>query len=94
MKYITYIYFLGEYGVNRHSVTDSEIIESRQYWLEYVTSAAKNNGLVPFYWDNGGVDGDAGINQMALFNRKSLKVIDQPGLDAIMKGANAGKYPF
>ena len=85
---------LGEYGVNRHSVTDSEIIESRQYWLEYVTSAAKNNGLVPFYWDNGGVDGDAGINQMALFNRKSLKVIDQPGLDAIMKGANAGKYPF
>ena len=85
---------LGEFGANRHSVTDSEIIKSRQYWLEYITTAAKNNGMVPFYWDNGGVDGDAGINQMALFNRKQLRVIDQAGLDALMKGAAAGKYPF
>ena len=77
---------IGEFGANRHSVTDENIINSRAYYLEYVVRAAKKNGMVPFYWDNGGVSGEASINQMAIFDRKLLKVLDQPALDALMRG--------
>lgn len=78
---------IGEFGANRHSMTDENIINSRAYYLEYVVRSAKNNGLVPFYWDNGGIQEEPTINQMAIFDRKRLKVVDQPALDAIMRGA-------
>ena len=78
---------VGEFGANRHSVTNENIINSRAYYLEYVVRAAKKNGMVPFYWDNGGVSGEASVNQMAIFDRKLLKVLDQPALDALMRGA-------
>ena len=68
-------------------MTDENIINSRAYYLEYVVRSAKNNGLVPFYWDNGGIQEEPTINQMAIFDRKRLKVVDQPALAAIMRGA-------
>ena len=85
---------IGEYAANRHSMTDQNMIDSRVYWLEYITRNAKNNGMVPFYWDNGGLNGDPDVNQCAIFDRKQLKIVDQPALDAIMRAAEAGVYPF
>lgn len=87
-----YPVILGEYGANRHSATDARMVESRAYYLKYVTAAAKKNGLVPFYWDNGGLDN--GEDQFGLFNRKDNIVFDQPAVDTLMEGAKAGTYPY
>ena len=76
---------MGEYGANRHSISDVNKVNSRAYYLEYVTRAAKKNGIVPFYWDNGGM-GD-GQDEFGLFDRRSLSVYDQPAVDALMRGA-------
>lgn len=82
-----YPVILGEYGANRHSATDAKMIESRAYYLKYVTAAAKKNGLVPFYWDNGGLEN--GEDQFGIFNRKDNTVFDQPAINALMEGAKA-----
>jgi endoglucanase len=44
--------YLGEMGCVRRSDTTAESF--RKYYLEYVCKAAKDYGLAPFYWDNGG----------------------------------------
>jgi endoglucanase len=78
---------LGEYGaVLRSDLTGDELdqhIEARKYYLEYVTSAAIENHIVPFYWDNGW----AGINGFALFDRQSAEVVDPGALEAVLNGA-------
>lgn len=89
-----YPVILGEYGANRHSMTNQDMINSRAYYLEYVTKAAKNNGMVPFYWDNGGMGNGDTADQFGIFDRNGLKVYDQPAVDAIMRGAEAGSYPM
>ena len=45
--------YLGEIGCVHRSSERSEAF--RKYYLEYVCKAAKTNGLIPFYWDNGSV---------------------------------------
>ena len=78
---------LGEYGaIRRSSLTGKALtkhLESRAYYLKYVTRKAKENGLVPFYWDNGGT----GNNGFALFNRNTNTVSDQQALDALIEGS-------
>lgn len=82
---------LGEYGViRRDGLTGTELdahLKSRAYFNECVTREARNYGLVPFYWDNGAGD-------FALMNRSENKIGDTQLMEAIMKGAKAGKYPF
>lgn len=57
---------LGEYGViSREEVADFETY--REYYLDYLTEAAYDNNIVPFYWDNGYL----GNHSMALFNRNT-----------------------
>ena len=85
---------LGEYGANRHSVTNENMIKSRAYYLEYITRVAKNNGAVPFYWDNGGLGNGDTADQFGIFDRKNLRVFDQPAVDALVSGAAKGAYPF
>lgn len=81
---------LGEYGSVLHSITDSKIMDSQSYYLEYVTKAAKDNGIVPFVWDMGAM----GIDNFAIINRKDQKVAYEHLLNGLMKGAAEGKYPF
>ena len=57
--------------------------DSRAYWTEYVTKSAKDHGCVPFYWETGGD-----------INRNNGTAKYQYAIDAIMRGADAGKYPF
>ncbi|MFW5754474.1 MAG: cellulase family glycosylhydrolase [Marinilabiliaceae bacterium] len=78
---------MGEYGVIKRTSlsgqTYEDHVEARNYYLEYVTGTAVDNGITPFYWDNGH-DGDGGF---ALFDRSSGEVVDELALDALLKGA-------
>lgn len=78
---------MGEYGAIRRSELTGDALElhlkSRAYYLEYVTKQMKANELLPFYWDNGGLDNEA----FGIFNRATNTVFDQQALDALVKGA-------
>jgi endoglucanase len=58
---------LGEYG----AISKSEYDPAgtwRRYWAQYVTHSAYQHGLVPVWWDEGGV----GNHTMGLINRGTL----------------------
>lgn len=73
---------LGEYGAILRSVgvNQANHVKARNYYLSYVTKAAKLNGLVPFYWDSG----TTGANSFGLFNRSSGQVVHQDAVNAII----------
>ncbi len=71
---------IGEYGVVKRSGID---LASRQYYLKYINTSARNNGIKTFYWDNGSTD-------FALFDRNSGAITDQGALTAILQGAGVG----
>ncbi len=72
---------IGEYG----AVNNSGAELYRRYYMEYVTKAAKDRGIVPIYWDNGGVG--SGSDKFALFDRNSHAVLYPDILDAMMRAA-------
>lgn len=76
---------LGEYSPTHRKALIGEAYNlhqsSRVYYIEYVTRAALQNGMVPMYWDNG----HAGNNGSAIFNRGTGELVDQGALDAIIK---------
>jgi endoglucanase len=75
---------MGEYGaIKRSSLNDPDAIASREYWLAYNTTAAKKNGVIPVYWDNG----YAGDNGLALFDRNTGAIVDQGALNALIDAA-------
>jgi len=82
---------LGEYGAMRRSnLTGPALTQhllSRAYYHKYVTQKAIANGILPFYWDNGGLGNFAN----GIFDRNNLTVFDQQTLDALMEGANQKK---
>jgi endoglucanase len=72
---------LGEYGA-----THQEGFEDyRRYYLEYVTKAAVDRGIVPVYWDNGG-RGSGGEN-FGLIDRQSNSVLHPQLLEAMLRAA-------
>lgn len=89
-----YPVILGEYSPTRRlSFTGDALthhLDSRAYYIKYVTEQAKNYGIVPFYWDNGGT-GDKGCG---IFKRSTTAVEDTKALNGLVQGAAAGKYPF
>ena len=69
---------MGEYGAFRRSTpkdlaTHNDAID---YWITFVTKQARAQGIVPFWWDTGGV-----------LDRANYTVKDQRTVDAIMAGA-------
>nr|WP_321374484.1 cellulase family glycosylhydrolase [uncultured Bacteroides sp.] len=89
-----YPVILGEFSPTRRmSLTGDALthhLDSRAYYVKYVTKQAKNYGVVPFYWDNGGT-GDKGCG---IFNRSTTVAEDTKALNGLVQGAAAGKYPF
>ena len=89
-----YPVILGEFSPTRRmSLTGDALthhLDSRAYYVKYVTEQAKNYGVVPFYWDNGGT-GDKGCG---IFNRSTTVAEDTKALNGLVQGAAAGKYPF
>lgn len=75
--------FLGEYGATNQAGFE----EYRRYYVEYVTKAAIERGILPMYWDNGGTN-DGG-ESFALFNRNSMQVLHQDLLDAMQRAKNS-----
>jgi len=77
--------FLGEYGaVNQDGYEDY-----RRYYMEYVTKAAIDRGILTVYWDNGAQG--AGEDRFALFDRTSGEVT-QPALLEAMRRAATSPY--
>jgi endoglucanase len=78
---------LGEYAAMLRLTLVGEAlqkhIESRNYYLEYVTRAAVERGMVPYYWDSG----HTGNNASGLFNRSNGAVVHTDALEAIIKAA-------
>ncbi|HKM94244.1 MAG TPA: cellulase family glycosylhydrolase [Prolixibacteraceae bacterium] len=75
---------LGEYGALLRTNLQSgqqEHIDARNYYLEYVTNAALENGIVPVYWDNG----YAGNNGFGLFKRSNGSSVYPDAIHSIMK---------
>jgi aryl-phospho-beta-D-glucosidase BglC (GH1 family) len=72
---------VGEYGASRRdNLTGDELklhLASRAYYFKYVTKQAKANGLLPFFWDTGG-----------MIDRRNYTILDQQALDGLLQGAN------
>jgi len=83
-----YPVILGEYGaILRFSLSSSSLsnhLKARNYYLNYITRSALDNGLVPVYWDNG----NTGNNGFGLFDRSTGEKVHADAIDAII---NAGK---
>lgn len=79
---------LGEFGpMRRSSLTGDDLtlhLDSRAFHLKYVVQQAKVYGMLPFYWDNGGIDN----HSSGIFNRSDNTVFDQQALTALKEGAN------
>lgn len=69
---------MGEYGAFRRSTpkdlaTHNDAID---YWITFVTKEATSHGIIPFWWDTGGI-----------LDRHNNTIKDQRTIDAIMAGA-------
>ena len=74
---------LGEYGaVHQHGYDDYQ-----RYYVEYVTKAAVDRGIVPVYWDNGGRND--GANGFALIDRHANGVLRPKLMEAIVRAATS-----
>lgn len=80
---------IGEMGVVDKNHIDPTMNEFRRYWNEYVVKAAKANGCIPVYWDNG----FNGRNGLALFHRLSKEVTEPQIIEGMMRAINSdGDY--
>ncbi len=79
---------IGEMGVqNKEHISDT-FPGFRRYWLEYVVKAAKKNGCIPVYWDNGW-NGDKGFG---LFDRTTCEVTQPEMIEAMMRAISGEDY--
>jgi endoglucanase len=78
---------IGEYG----AVHQADAQNYRRYYMEYVTKAAVDRGLVPIYWDNGGAN--SGSDGFGLFNRTSAAPLYPEVLSAMLRAATED-YPI
>jgi aryl-phospho-beta-D-glucosidase BglC (GH1 family) len=74
---------IGEYGATHQEGYE----DYRRYYMEYVTKAAVDRGLVPVYWDNGG--GGSGGESFALIDRVNHSVFHPQILEAMLRAATS-----
>lgn len=79
---------IGEFGAIRRSSLVGDVLNrhlnARSHYLKYFVKRAKTDGLIPFYWDEGGL----GNNSFGIFNRQTNTVFDRQALDSLMHGTN------
>ena len=73
---------IGEFGAQDKTEKFADYNEFRRYWAEYLIKAAKKNGVVCVYWDNG-YNGNKGFGIVNRFDY----TITQPDLIAGMMRA-------
>lgn len=74
---------LGEYGATHQAGFE----DYRRYYMEYVTKAAVDRGIVPVYWDNGGRN--SGGENFGLFDRRTNGVLHPKLLEAMLRAATS-----
>jgi len=74
---------LGEYGACQQQGFE----DYRRYYMEYVTKAAVDRGIVPVYWDNGG-EGSGG-EKFGLFSRSNYAPLYPKLLEAMLRAAKS-----
>lgn len=74
---------LGEYGACHQDGFE----DYRRYYMEYVTKAAVDRGIVPIYWDNG-AEGSGG-EKFGLFNRTTYAPLHPQVLEAMVRAAKS-----
>ncbi|MGN0642103.1 MAG: glycoside hydrolase family 5 protein [Huintestinicola sp.] len=79
---------IGEMGVQDKTFMSESANEFRRYWCEYVVKAAKANGCIPVYWDNGW-NGDKGFG---LIDRKTLEVTQLELIEAMIRAISSDDY--
>lgn len=99
---------MGEYGVvtppkDKTDGNVNDLSDTKRYYMEYITSAAKKNGIVPVVWDNGTFYNplydepfEEGKEYFGLFNRyyeMQTNIYSKPILEGIMAGAET-EYPY
>ena len=71
---------MGEYGsqLRMNLIGDNFALHKAgwEYYFNYVTKRASAKGILPFFWDTGGVG--------AIFNRNTNTVLDAQALDALI----------
>lgn len=72
---------MGEYGATHQAGYE----DYRRYYMEYVTKAAVDRGILPVYWDNGGRG--SGGEKFGLFDRNSGSVLHPTMLEAMLRAA-------
>lgn len=76
---------IGEYGATQQDGFE----DYRRYYMEYVTTAAVERGLVPVYWDNGGKK--SGGENFALFDRENNSVLRPQLIEALQRAASKSR---
>jgi aryl-phospho-beta-D-glucosidase BglC (GH1 family) len=74
---------MGEYG----AVQQAGFEDYRRYYMEYVSKAAKDRGILPVYWDNGGTG--SGMDNFALLDRSTNAELHPTILEAMMRAATS-----
>jgi endoglucanase len=72
---------IGEYG----ATNQDGFVDYRRYYMEYVTKAAVDRGIVPIYWDNGSKN--SGGESFGLFDRSANTVLHPTILEAMVRAA-------
>jgi endoglucanase len=75
---------IGEYG----AVNQNGYENYRRYYMEYVTKAAHDRGIVGIYWDNGG--SGTGADAFGLFGRSSNAPLHPVITQAMMRAVTDG----
>jgi|GEM_PF-698656 len=73
----------GEYG----AVNQNGYENYRRYYMEYVTKAAHDAGIVPMFWDRGATN--SGEDAFGLINRSSNSVQFPTILEAMLRAVNS-----
>ncbi|HMA93665.1 MAG TPA: glycoside hydrolase family 5 protein [Polyangiaceae bacterium] len=74
---------MGEYG----AVNQTGYENYRRYYVEYVTKAAHDRGILPVIWDNGGTG--TGADAFGLFSRTNNAILHKDVVDAIIRAATS-----
>jgi endoglucanase len=72
---------MGEYGATHQGGYE----DYRRYYMEYVTKAACDRGILPVYWDNGG--GGSGKESFGLNDRNDGSALHPEILAAMVRAA-------
>lgn len=74
---------MGEYG----AVHQQGFEQYRRYYLEFVTKAARDRGILPVYWDNGGQG--TGADAFGMIDRDTGNEVHPAALEAMLRAVTS-----